>query len=71
MMCDRTLVHFMLLYHFRLPRNVPMDIRLDIPLSETSTAETYYLWQYDGNDNARNGRRLRGLLRKRSICKDG
>jgi hypothetical protein len=31
MMCDLTLVHFMLLYHFRSPRNVPMDIRLDIP----------------------------------------
>jgi hypothetical protein len=31
-MCDRTLVHFMLLYHFRAPRNVPMDISLDIPL---------------------------------------
>jgi hypothetical protein len=29
MMCDRTLVHFMLLYHFRSPWNVPMDIRLD------------------------------------------
>jgi hypothetical protein len=39
---------FMLLYHFRAPRNVPMDIRLDIPLfhldlSLDLTPDTHHL----------------------------